>query len=96
MKLKFSTVIECFGFFYLLVNTIVFMLIVFLSFDSVIHLRDQSGIGMAFFPLLGITAGYWIRKRNLGWFKKTIIGISVFLTVVFILFVFFILPKIPI
>lgn len=93
MKNKFAEAIKVFGLFYFFINILVTVSFVIFAIQALINGSISSGFIVLILPVAGIFCGYWMRQGTYGWWRISIISISLFLSTAILFTVFFISPK---
>ena len=90
---RLSKFTKGFGFVYLLLNSLLFIVMCILGVHAKMKTGMSPGYGVAALPLMGIFSGYWMQKGKYGWWRVFIILISLLISASLLLTAIFIAPK---
>lgn len=93
MKDTVSKLIKGFGFVYLLLNCVAFIVMFIFAIHAKMKTNMSPGYVVATLPLIGIFSGYWMRTGKYGWWRLVVIIVSLSLSVAIIFTAIFIAPQ---
>jgi len=93
IKPRLSKLIKGFGLIYFLLNCVILIVMCILAIHAKMKTNMSPGFVLAIPPLIGIFSGYWMRIEKYGWWRISIIIISLVLSSFILFTTIFIAPK---
>ncbi|MDD3846907.1 MAG: ankyrin repeat domain-containing protein [Syntrophorhabdaceae bacterium] len=93
VKSTLAKLIKIFGFVYFLLSCIICVVMCVFAIRAMMKTGMSPGFVVFILPLIGIFSGYWIWTARYGWWRMSIIAVSLLLTLAIAFTAIFIAPK---
>ena len=93
MKKIFTKSLRMFGFVYFLLNVVLMVVMGIFAIQAMIKTDMSPGFVVFILPLMGMFSGYWMQTGRYGWWRISIIAVSLSLSVAIAFIAIFVAPE---